>query len=788
MNGHTNGRAESLCLLDHRGLPIEPKGQEPKLDAKSVFGMVNSYVQALYTTRLPAKFRAADPFSNSVWVFVAAMTSARAIGQAPFMVFRETEDTVRTRREREQALGRTWLAAPSGKARRAHLRYITKRTQERVHLRGIEPDLNHPLQALFEEPNPYQSGLQLFKYTLLWFHVRGEVFWVKTDAQGMPGSKSGNPPERLWPIGPDCFEPILSNGTVGELVGWKFTPPKWMPGFKANMRVGLDLEDVIQFKDPNPRDPLRGMSRLTAIAQGIETDLLSRSYEQNLLANQSVPKGVLTHDGDLPKEKRDEFLRQWREEFEGPDNAGRTALLANGFKYDALGLSPVDLNFLEARRMSREEILAVMSTPPSIVGLTDVTNYATGLAQKKEYWEGHVVPSMREIECEIDKGLFADEGDNVFGMFDLRNVDALRAGVEHKINIADKMCGQNLHVSPRVAFEVVDLEVPDYDGDDQALVGALATPFDELGNTGDIGEPAPPAEDDPNADPAAEDPAPKPSDEKPAAAASLRMRGRAWTKATKASRWRAFVKLEAKFESRGRTAYKTWIAAQRAQTLKSFDLATDKKSAGAVLREQTIDLTAVLPKLKAIQDSLKAGVRPTYARALEGIYKFTVEELGTPVFEIDDEQIMSWFDLRERKMLAESPARLLRNLRSTLVEGIGQSETIAQLRHRIASVFDVSASSSKTLTWARTEVGGLMNGTRNVMFELQGVQEVNWVNAGDEAVRADHLSFGEAGTKPFGFNWLEVIDRGDGVLSYPGDVRGPVDQIVNCRCLQVVVG
>jgi len=57
------------------------------------------------------------------------------------------------------------------------------------------------------------------------------------------------------------------------------------------------------------------------------------------------------------------------------------------------------------------------------------------------------------------------EPENILGIHDLRNVAALRNGMIEKAAVAERLTGPNLRLPPRIAFEVVGLEVPEYPDD-----------------------------------------------------------------------------------------------------------------------------------------------------------------------------------------------------------------------------------------------------------------------------------------------------------------------------------
>jgi len=765
---------EAMALAaDLRDAPVD--GASRKLFNNSVV----SYMQALANSRLPAIQRAEDPLSNHAWVLASALIVSTTGAQAPGVVMRETKSTVERRRSKTLEAGRKWTGPKAGSRRRALQRHLRVPLTKRLSMKDAdaEPDLEHPLMDLLIRPNPMQNGDQLMQVTLLFLRVRGECFWVKGDDEGNPVATAlGEMPTQLWPMSPDLFEERLRDGTSGPLIGWWYRPPRWMPG--ARSRIPLDLDQVVQFKLPNPSNPLRGMSRLSAVAQGIEIDLATSAYTSNLLRNRAIPKGTLKFEGALTPKEQQDFRESWEQMHKGVENAERVGILHSGFEWQNIALSPQDMEFLEQRKWDREEILAVLGTPPSLLGLTQFTNYATALSQDKSFWDKTILPDFRMIEAEIDSTLLFPETDDVFFMFDIRGIEAMRAGVSDKADIVTKLTAAGIHMSPKQALEVVDLPVAEFPGDEDALVPQLMVPVrlavDEAFQG--MGEPSPaPA----GGQPASEEPAAEPGPAKGAPA--VRRSDGARTRSA-GKRWRHFLAIETKLERPARTAYRGWVAGHRKDVLESFDEAT----AGAgKAREKSIDLTAVLPELAELESTLKSLIRPTYAGVLEAAWDFTVEDLGVPVFSIDDSAILSYFDLRERKIVSESAKTLLGRVRASLSQGVSAGDTISQLRARIGHVFDVSQSAAKTLTWARTEVSGLFNGVRDQMFRAHGVEDQEWTTAGDEIVRPDHQVFGGKGALPIDHDYLGDVGRSDGRLRHPGDVEAPVDEIINCRCVAV---
>lgn len=887
--------AEQLGLV---GGPGEPGLARAKFFGSGFGGGGGDYLRALALTRAPASFRAREPLSSHAWVFASAWAIGIAMMQAPFKVWQETSSEQKRRQIRAKDMGEPWNGfAPRGAGRRAFLRHMKRPVAYRMtsFLKAAEPVLNHPLMDVLTRPNPLQDQQQLFMCTALWLAVRGECFWVMTDDDGGPIAP-GDVPARIYPIGPDPFSPVLERITTGDLVGWDVTLPRWMPGDRSTSTVTLESHEVVHFKFSNPADILRGMAPLTSAAGAIERDLMIGVHNRSLLANEAVPHGVVYSDIMMSKEKEDELRTKWNERHKGEDNAGRTTFLTGGLKYLPIAFSPKDMQYIEQSKMDREEVLAVMGVPPSILGLTEFTNYATAMSQARRFWDNRVLPLIHCIEGALDAStMLFKEPDSTFVMADLSNVEELRVGITEKVAQAKELAGDALHVPPRDAFETVGLDMPRYKGDDVALVGGLAMPVEvalEAEPPSDPpSEPAAPGEEDPAAPPAEDDP-PAEEDEDdlekagvhpetalaaawerrrrksrptaaevntsvvlgvgpaaevlqdmrdgfvppPAAAALvwvegapiewaqalagssagyqaqggrprdwarlrayaralaphgplLRVRGGKAAKARADRRWREFVVVQEQLGGKFRNAYRGWVRSQGDGILQRFDAATGGRAMRALrfdALKQHVDLTAILPKFEDASADLKSRSRPVYQGGLEDTYEFTMDDVGgIPVVPIDSEDIAEFMDRREQKFAGTTTETLIKSVRTTLEKGISQGETIQQLRVRIGEKLGIAEGSYKTLQVARTESAGFMNGVRNEIFTETGFEKQFWLPAGDEATRPDHLKFGESKSRPFGFNWLEIVDRSDGTLRYAGDSDGPADEVINCRCAMV---
>ena len=772
-------RIAARRILDQWGHPIAAAEPSKNGRAKSFLGTpVSSFWGALQASRLPASIRAADPLNQHAWVYSAAMVTAVVAAQAPFRIFRETDGQLENRKRLAMKSG-GWTGAAAGPRRKALLRHAS--IAKRMNRQGIEPDEEHPLNDLLQRPNPLQVGNQLFQCLVMSLRIRGEAFWVFTKEDGTPIAP-GETPGEIWPVPPDCMEPLFETAAGGRLVGWRMRAPRWMPrsGFVGG-QVVLQLHEVAQFKRPNVDDLTRGLGPFGAIAGDVEADLLTKAHARSILRNRAMPGGFITAP-ELDDDAEKDLVAKLTDLYSGENKSGKPAVLAENVKWVETTWSMKDLQALDMLRANREEELAALQTPPSVLGLENVSNYATALVNDVSFWTKGIVPILVDIEGTIDATLLWPETDDVFGMFDLSQVDAFRAGMAEKIESASALCSDRLHCPPRIAYAVVGLDVPNYEGDEDVLVSAVLAPLsDVLSGEGMAGPAAPlpvpeeqeePAEDLP-------DDEDMPEEEPEAAAAALRR------KASAGKRWRDFVRLETRLEGRMRKQYRAWIDGTRRATMRRFDEVAGRSR--SLKQGESIDLGAILPDMDGLRSSLRSRSRPVYATILDETFRFTAEELGgIPLFEVDDKALSAILETREGIFLQKVPQTVFDNLSQALRAGLAEGESIQELRLRVGQVFDVASSSSKALTVARTETAAIMNGVRYEMFGLQGFTKIEWTTAGDEHVRPDHVVFGAAGPVARGFNFLSLVGK-TGKLSSPGDSDGPPEQVINCRCTPIPV-
>lgn len=794
----STAKSAALGILGPDGSPIAPKAEgKSSIDSEiSPVSALSAYLNSLSRlTNLPIT-RASDPLNNHPWVFVASMIRAVNFAQAPLLVWRESSSETERRRTDAVRRGVKNWTPPTMEGRTFCERHLNRESNP-GRFRGaqhkkLERDYDSPYWKLLKRPNPLMTQAGLLQLTSIWLSLRGEAIWLLLNENG-DSVQFGEVPDEIYPVSPDLFEPAWDRQN-NRLMGWFFKGQRGIPrgswGGAGGQRIFIDLSEVIQFKYPNPMNPIRGITPISAAAAGINLDMMTDEYNRATLANNAEPGGIFTYEGGLKPEDKASFEKQIKDRHSGPSNRGRHLVLSGAWKYVPLSLTPADMEHMESKRWNREMIFGIMRVPKSVAGITDDLNYATQVGQDKNLWDKSLIPDGKIVEDSLDGTLFQGEPDTMGVAFDYSGVEALRLGQSEQIKQAKELVGVELHMPPRLAFEIVGMDVEDYPGIDDCIINGLGsrTVEDVLTEPEPVRPDASPAPDGGGED-GGEDGAGGQTE------GSTRTSGRnarslvsSLTRERKAaSVWSQFAEVQSDREAAMRRGWLQWIREERRLQLEHFDQSV--KSLPSMAKEVgTVDL--ILLGLGEVQRRIRDRFRVLYYDALAAAYALVTSEVGgVLVFDVTDPSILGTIQTRIQTLIDGPPVTLQKLLREAILTGIAEGDTPAQLRSRLSLIFDSQTTSAKTLMVARTESAGFMNLARETMFRLQGVEVLQWITAEDEKVRKTHLFFGSVGPQPIGTNYLAIPGYpgiGRGVLEYPGDTRASASEVINCRCIKTV--
>ncbi|MDR6788912.1 HK97 family phage portal protein [Sphingomonas sp. BE138] len=171
----------------------------------------------------------------------------------------------------------------------------------------------------------------------------------------------------------------------------------------------LDPGSVIHVRRFNPVDDHYGLGCLGAASAAIAIHNAAAAWSKALLDNAARPSGALVYDaGDGSVLSPDQF-RRLREEMEqgfaGAANAGRPMLLEGGLKWQAMSLTPADMDFAGTKAAAAREIALGFGVPPMLLGLPGDSTHANYKEANKALWRLTVLPLAGAILSAIRDGL-----------------------------------------------------------------------------------------------------------------------------------------------------------------------------------------------------------------------------------------------------------------------------------------------------------------------------------------------------------------------------------------------
>ncbi|MEA3041145.1 MAG: hypothetical protein QOC65_634 [Sphingomonadales bacterium] len=177
-------------------------------------------------------------------------------------------------------------------------------------------------------------------------------------------------------------------------------------------RDGLGRPSIVHLKAMHPLDDHYGLGCLGAAAGAVAVHNAAAKWNKALLDNAARPSGALVMDaGEDGKLLSAEQFARLREEldaqFSGLENAGRPLLLEGGLKWEAMSLTPADMDFSGLKAAAAREIALAFGVPPMLLGLPGDSTYANYREANRALWRLTVLPLAGRMLSGIGAALAA---------------------------------------------------------------------------------------------------------------------------------------------------------------------------------------------------------------------------------------------------------------------------------------------------------------------------------------------------------------------------------------------
>jgi HK97 family phage portal protein len=598
---------------------------------------------------------------------------------------------------------------------------------------------NNPWQAIWEHPN-FMTDRYSFTESIISYLMLEGLCYILPFPPGL------NPPDALWVIRKKFVRPIKDSKT-GGLLGYYYNP-KGMFGDTtgANIPEGsipIDIGEMCRIFFFNPYDPLDGMAPVEAGKMNIVVDYKSAFYTSVFFDEGAQPGGILSTQQKLGDKQFTRTKEQFQSEHKGYKKAHRVAVLEQGLEYTQTGLTQKDMEFRELRKLSAERIYQTFGMKKAIISVMEDVNYATAREERKEWWEGTNLPMMNMVTSALNFTLFPSDS-TIKVKYDITTIAALKDALKDKVDTGYRLwqmgfTADEINNRLDMGFGTEPWRKVWYQPINLMPVDSTLVPQIQEGNP------------------------PKfiPGD-------SIRLIGDGKDLRNETI-WNSFIRQTSPLEEIFSKKISRVFFEMRKRILEL--LYKDTKTPKDVDEDNFIEDSQNLSRFSD----------PLYKDAMTLGVGMIIEEIGFGIsFDLMDPQAIAYLSGKSLKI--KGIAQTVKNqIQVELTEAYEKGESIDQIADRIRSVFDIAKNRAKTI--ARTEIIGASNEGRGWAINHSGFREKEWFTAMDEKVRPEHQAMHGKKIK-IGDAW--VFPDGTSVR-HPGDYGGPPHQIINCRCIEVVV-
>ena len=272
---------------------------------------------------------------------------------------------------------------------------------ERLKPRGKQRAPEHALHRLLHDaPNEAMASFNfretLTAHVLLWGNGYAEI--ERTGAGRIVA---------LWPWAPNRVRVFrLPDLRVGYLVTPNEGPEQKFFQDEVFHVAGLGFDGV------------RGLSVIEQARDAVGLAIAAEKSTGKFFANDSTPSGTLNHPSKLTDEAHLRLKNSWEAAHRGTDNAHRMAILEEGLKWDKIGISPKDAQFLETRKFQVTEVARMFGVPPHMIGDLDRATFSNIEQQGLDFLTHSVRSWLIRWEQEIHRKLFREaEREKFFAEF-----------------------------------------------------------------------------------------------------------------------------------------------------------------------------------------------------------------------------------------------------------------------------------------------------------------------------------------------------------------------------------
>jgi HK97 family phage portal protein len=279
----------------------------------------------------------------------------------------------------------------------------------------IKQEKNDLLNVLYK-PNKHQSKNEFFELYQIYKDLAGSTYvYIEKDGKRLVG---------LHNLRPDWIKELRSKAD-GSIVGYEYG--------QGDKKIALKPEEVLASHYPSPTQSIGGHSPIQTARNVIDTQIQLEEYQVNILRNGGRVEGIINVKTDyLTEEQIKELKAQFAKGYAGAKKSGLPFFAYGGMEYSNLGMSPLELSYIESKKFTRADILAVYGVPLPIIDTSDVGALGSNGydAALKIFLQETIDPLLDNLTQKLNEFLVEAE-------FELKYLKQTEEDVEKKLKVVE---------------------------------------------------------------------------------------------------------------------------------------------------------------------------------------------------------------------------------------------------------------------------------------------------------------------------------------------------------------
>ena len=342
---------------------------------------------------------------------------------------------------------------------------------------AITDPLNPVMQLFYTPKAPEIPSLRaLLTRTFIQQGTIGGTYWVFKRQGG-----------QLTEVVPKTgLIPIMSKAAEPKLLGWEET-------LASGQKKRYTIKQVLPILLYNPSSEYIGLSPLSAARLSVETEFNIAGWNNAFFKGGMKNPILLQAKGTLTKDQKKSIKSEISKYYSGIEGGQGAMLLQGNIEATPLKISPKDVDFVQGKKLTREEICGIYGVPPALVGIFEYSNYANTSAQRKIFWENTLLPKMETISDLIQTNILDTEFPGITCKWDTSQMLGLKNDPVEVADSAEKYFAMG-YSKQQIA---VILNTPELDeGYNPDTTGTATSGREEPTETPDKEDPPPPPPED----------------------------------------------------------------------------------------------------------------------------------------------------------------------------------------------------------------------------------------------------------------------------------------------------